>query len=276
MVLPEGGGKWVPAAKVKGLFPKPAPAASPPVATILFPCPKCNRSIPLQQHELSLLIECAQCGTNFVPSQPTPQAQASPMAVEDAERLGNVKDTQPASCVPYQGPQIAGRSGFKGVFRRHKALAVTVSVVVLLVLIAAYAGHSVYSHRPIPFQQLADNARADEFSYVLLLKLRELAVFPGEFAETDRRHREWEKQLGRLKGRKVTARLRVESVLSGDADPWFDAFDASGANQDIRFHVRADSSCPRLRAGDVVDIVGWVGDRCSNIEDAKVVKVTQR
>jgi hypothetical protein len=74
MVMPVGSAKWVPANKVKGLVLKPANAASPPVAKLLFPCPKCGRSIPLQQHELSLTIECSQCGARFLLSQRAAQA----------------------------------------------------------------------------------------------------------------------------------------------------------------------------------------------------------
>jgi hypothetical protein len=67
MVMREAGGKWIPAAKVKGLFLEPARAGSPPAQTVNVTCPGCGRTIPLPPHELSLTIECAQCKTRFVP-----------------------------------------------------------------------------------------------------------------------------------------------------------------------------------------------------------------
>jgi len=92
MVMREGSEKWVPAAKIKGLFPKPAPVASPPIAAILIPCPKCLRSVPLRQHELSLLVECAGCGAQFIPSQAAAQAPPSSIPPDDPALLGLVKD----------------------------------------------------------------------------------------------------------------------------------------------------------------------------------------
>jgi hypothetical protein len=93
MVMPEGGGKWVPASRVEGLFPKPAPAASPPIATVLFPCPKCGRAIPLQQHELSWTIECSRCGSQFVPSKSAVQAEpASHKLYREPHRTGAMHD----------------------------------------------------------------------------------------------------------------------------------------------------------------------------------------
>jgi hypothetical protein len=91
MVMPEGGGKWVQANTVKGLFQKPMPA-SPPIAKLLFLCPKCGRSIPLQQHELSFTIECSQCGARFVPPQAAAQVSVSSIPQDDPALLGLVKD----------------------------------------------------------------------------------------------------------------------------------------------------------------------------------------
>jgi hypothetical protein len=104
MVLPEGVGKWVPASRVKGLFPKPAPAASPPVAQVLVPCPKCGRDIPLQEHELSWTIECARCGAQFVPSQAAAQAPASSLPLDDPALLGLVKGAEPGTHIPHRVP----------------------------------------------------------------------------------------------------------------------------------------------------------------------------
>jgi hypothetical protein len=73
MVIPESGGKWVPATKLKGLFPKTAPA-SPLVATVIVRCPGCGRAISLQEHEQTLNIQCARCATKFAPSQAAAQA----------------------------------------------------------------------------------------------------------------------------------------------------------------------------------------------------------
>lgn len=109
MVMPEGGSKWIPASKVRGLFPKPAPPAAAPVAAVLFPCPKCGRAIPLQQRELSLIIECARCGARFVPSQARSQAPASSVPLNDLELLGLVKDTEPAGVAPDGEPPRTGR-----------------------------------------------------------------------------------------------------------------------------------------------------------------------
>jgi hypothetical protein len=98
MVMPEEGAKWVAAATVKGLFPKPAPAASPPVAQVLVPCPKCGREIPLQVHELSWTIECAQCGATFIPSQAAAQSPPpSPLLNDHAP--------------PVKGDELAGNAG---------------------------------------------------------------------------------------------------------------------------------------------------------------------
>src|SRR5262249_47975455 len=47
----------------------------------------CGRTIRLQPHELSLTVECAQCGTNFVPSQAATQAPASSSSLGDLELL---------------------------------------------------------------------------------------------------------------------------------------------------------------------------------------------
>src|SRR5262249_32755704 len=96
MVMREGGGKWVPAAKVKGLFPKPT-AASPPSDTGAVACPGCGRAIPLQPHEIQLTveIECARCGTHFV-SSPAAHAPASSTQLDDAALLGLMKDAEPA------------------------------------------------------------------------------------------------------------------------------------------------------------------------------------
>src|SRR5205807_1520117 len=58
-----------------------APAPAPPGQTVAATCPGCGRGIPLLPHELSMGIECARCGTRFVPAQtgtPTPQADTSP------------------------------------------------------------------------------------------------------------------------------------------------------------------------------------------------------
>jgi hypothetical protein len=95
MVTLAGVGRWVAAAKVKGLFPEPALSASSPVATILFPCPKCNRGIPLQQHELPVVIECAQCGTQFVPSQKMARTPVSSALLEEPAPLGLARDPEP-------------------------------------------------------------------------------------------------------------------------------------------------------------------------------------
>src|SRR5262249_12957402 len=95
MVVPEGSEKWVPAAKVKGLFPRPAPAASPPFAQALIQCPKCGRRIPVQQHELSLLVECAKGGTRFVPSKARMHDSASAATLDDPSLLGLIKDAGP-------------------------------------------------------------------------------------------------------------------------------------------------------------------------------------
>jgi hypothetical protein len=83
MVRQENGTKWVQASRVKGLFPNAAVDTSSPVATVLVPCPKCNRSIPLQEHELSLTIECASCSTHFIPAYtaaPVPGSSTPPEA----------------------------------------------------------------------------------------------------------------------------------------------------------------------------------------------------
>jgi hypothetical protein len=59
MVMPESGGKWLPAAKVRGLFPKAVPAAKLVPGTFTISCPGCGRAIPLQEHELTLTFQCA-------------------------------------------------------------------------------------------------------------------------------------------------------------------------------------------------------------------------
>jgi hypothetical protein len=72
MVMREGGGKWAPAAKVKGLFPEPPSAAPRPAAALTACCPGCGRAIPLNgPHELTLTLQCARCNTRFVPAEHT-------------------------------------------------------------------------------------------------------------------------------------------------------------------------------------------------------------
>src|SRR5262249_19609828 len=83
MVMPESGGEWVPAAKVKGLFPKPGPVPSPSSGTPIVECPKCGRGIPLQHHELFITIQCARCMAQFVPSQVAAQAPESLTSLDD-------------------------------------------------------------------------------------------------------------------------------------------------------------------------------------------------
>jgi hypothetical protein len=77
MVTREGSGKWSPAADVKGLFPERAVATPAPLATLIVPCPWCRRGIPLQQHELSLTIQCAGCNMRFIPAQPPAPAESA-------------------------------------------------------------------------------------------------------------------------------------------------------------------------------------------------------
>lgn len=96
MLMPESGGEWLPAAKVKGLFPKTRPEPPPSSGTTVVECPKCGRGIPLQQHELSITIQCARCGAQFNPSQVAEQASESSTSLDDPALLGLVKDAQPA------------------------------------------------------------------------------------------------------------------------------------------------------------------------------------
>jgi hypothetical protein len=151
MVVAEGGEKWIPAAKVKGLFPKPAPLESPPVAILLFQCRKCGRAIPLQQHELSLTIQCARCRTQFVPSQVAAQAPEASTSVDDPALLRLVKDVEPARQT--NGP--LDRPG-AGVRRGSRILVAAIVGGVLLfcavvsVCIIAYRGSAKHSgaHQP--------------------------------------------------------------------------------------------------------------------------------
>jgi hypothetical protein len=142
MVMPEGGGKWVPAAKIKGLF-KPAPPAPLPSGTVNVPCPSCGRVIPLRQHELSLVIQCAKCGTQFVPSQPSGQGAASSATLDDHALSGVVKEAQvpgagtatpvAASVIPVRLPWYRRRRYWLAV---GAACAVGVLVVASLVIVA--------------------------------------------------------------------------------------------------------------------------------------------
>jgi hypothetical protein len=129
MVRPESGGKWVSAGKVKGLFAKPALTATPPVATVLFPCPNCERGIPLEQHELSLLVECAHCGTQFIPSQSPAEAPASSTRLNDPALLGLVKDAE-------QERKTNGPLGGAGVDVRRGSRILVVAIVGVLFLCA--------------------------------------------------------------------------------------------------------------------------------------------
>jgi hypothetical protein len=46
----------------------PAPGAAP----LTVACPGCDRAIPLQPEDLSLTIECARCGRQFIPTEAPP------------------------------------------------------------------------------------------------------------------------------------------------------------------------------------------------------------
>jgi hypothetical protein len=140
LVMPEGGGKWIPAGKVKGLFPKPAPTASRPAGAVNVPCPGCGRTIPLQQHELSLVIQCAKCGTQFTPSQPSAQGTASSTPLDGPVLLGLVKDAEPERLPnePLRNARTAPRGS------RILADAVLIGVLLLCVVVGigfmAYRG----------------------------------------------------------------------------------------------------------------------------------------
>jgi DNA-directed RNA polymerase subunit RPC12/RpoP len=73
------------------------PAAKRPAGTVPATCPGCGRAIPLQPHELSLTIECARCGTWFVPS-----AAPAPAAPEDV--LEEVPDAPTSACRSVSAP----------------------------------------------------------------------------------------------------------------------------------------------------------------------------
>jgi hypothetical protein len=63
-------------------------------STVAATCPGCGRTIQLQPHELSMLIECAKCGTRFVPSAVdgktiTPE-EVKKVVVRDKVTVGDV------------------------------------------------------------------------------------------------------------------------------------------------------------------------------------------
>jgi hypothetical protein len=93
MVMREGSGRWVPAAKVKGLFPKPAATAAPPIDSVVVTCPGCGRVIDLPGGELGAMIECARCDTRFIADESLTQARvAGDQPVEaPASRRGGAK-----------------------------------------------------------------------------------------------------------------------------------------------------------------------------------------
>jgi len=93
----------------KRAFSQPRPASSPSSDSAAVICPGCARTIRLQPHELSLNVECAQCGTNFVPAQAAAQAPASPSSLEDLELFGLVKDATLAGTDPHgEAPHSVG------------------------------------------------------------------------------------------------------------------------------------------------------------------------
>jgi hypothetical protein len=94
--------------------PAPAPGARPPDATPLprqvrANCPGCGREIPLAAGELGALIECARCGTRFVPAGPAAPAPgrppSDPSGPEDAEDLGALLGLVPDAHLEGGGPE---------------------------------------------------------------------------------------------------------------------------------------------------------------------------
>jgi DNA-directed RNA polymerase subunit RPC12/RpoP len=59
-------------------------AVPPPGQVVLVSCPGCGRAIQVQPQELSMGIECPQCGARFVPTNPTPMRLPRSQAGADA------------------------------------------------------------------------------------------------------------------------------------------------------------------------------------------------
>lgn len=118
--------------------PSPAPSPVAETAVIAQPpdrisvqCPGCERMIQLQPHQLSMTLECARCGMQFVtgesPSAPSP-LQSDPFAFADSALVPVATDVEPVAAAPVVSATADGPQARAGCLPTALAVAALLSV----------------------------------------------------------------------------------------------------------------------------------------------------